>query len=200
MNSLLVDAARWRLLGLLFERPRVGWHAEVRALATEVNEPRFEQAAQAAADAGEGSYLAALGPGAAVSPREVAYRPMGDPGSILAELRAFYEAFGYDPRVEDPPDHVAVQAGFVGFMKLKQAYAAAQGDAEAEATTREATARFIEAHLADFAGELARRLTPAAPGHLERAAAILDEICPGKRDPLPLVSAENGTDLFCDAG
>ena len=107
-GKLLLEAARWRLLGLLFERPRDGWRAEVRGLAAEVDDPRLQTATNEIADFGEGAYLAVLGPGGSVSPREVGYRPMGDPGKILSGLRTVYEAFGYRPRAEDPPDHVAV--------------------------------------------------------------------------------------------
>jgi nitrate reductase assembly molybdenum cofactor insertion protein NarJ len=176
-GPLLAESARWRLTGLLFERPRPGWHEEVRALASEVGDERLAAAAHAARDADEGTYLAILGPGGAVSPREVAYRNMGDPGKILSELRGFYDAFGFHPKAEDPPDHVAVEAGFIGFVKLKQAFAAARGDTEGERTTREAAQVFVERHLGSFAGDLAERLN-GMPDYLERAAAVLRQACP----------------------
>lgn len=54
-----------------------------------------------------------LGPGGLASPREVAYRGMGDPGQILSDILAFHEAFAFRPEAEEPPDHVAVEAGFL---------------------------------------------------------------------------------------
>ena len=198
-HSLLIEeAATWRLLGLLFERPREGWHAELSALAAEMHDGRFGQAERAARDADEGGYLSVLGPGRSVSPREVAYRPMGDPGKILAELQGIYDAFGYAPRTEDPPDHIAVEAGFVGFMKLKLAYAAAQDEAGARQTTEAAVESFLRDHLAGFAGELARRLQDSPLEHLGLAAAILKDRSPSA--PLPLVRGLPETDELTTCG
>jgi hypothetical protein len=177
-DPLLGRALGWRLVGLLFERPRPGWHAEVRALTSEVDDDRSKSVELAARDADEGGYLSVFGPGGAVSPREVAYRRMGDPGKILAQLEGVYDAFGYHPKTEDPPDHIAVEAGFVGYMKLKQAYAVAQADAEGERTTRDTIATFMEDHLSSFAGDLAQRLDGTSQPHLEQAAAILKDWCP----------------------
>jgi hypothetical protein len=185
-DSLLVEAARWRLLGLLFERPRAGWHAEVRGLAAEVQDPALEAAAGASAAAGEGEFLATFGPGGAVSPREVAYRPLGDPGKILVALRGFYAAFGYEARAEDPPDHVAVETGFVGFLRLKAAYAAARGDAESALAARRAADTFVAEHLADLASEVARGLTRGGPEHLSLAASVLRDRCPRAARPSAL--------------
>jgi hypothetical protein len=44
----IAEAATWRLLGLLLERPRAGWHAEVAALAREIADPALNGAAQSA--------------------------------------------------------------------------------------------------------------------------------------------------------
>jgi hypothetical protein len=125
----LAEAARWRLIGLLLERPRPGWHAEQRALAASAD-PVLAAISQDAERAEEGSYLRVFGPGGSASPREVAHRGWADPGRILSEVAAFYDAFAYRPGTEDPLDHVAVEAGFVGYLRLKQAYARDRGDAE----------------------------------------------------------------------
>lgn len=185
VGRLLVEAARWRLTGLLLERPRSGWLEEVSALSAEVGDERLAEAARAARHADEGAFLALFGPGGTVSPREVAYRNMGDPGKILSELRGFYDSFGFDPKIEDPPDHVAVEAGFVGFLKLKQAYAASCGDADAEKTMRDAAEVFIERHLGGFAGDLAERAS-GMPEYLERTMAHLRAACPS---PAPAETA-----------
>ena len=87
VKELLREAAAWRLLGLLFERPRDGWWREVEMLSREVVDPEITAAAEAARDGGgEGRYLALLGPGGPVSPREVTYRGMEDPGRIFADI------------------------------------------------------------------------------------------------------------------
>jgi len=172
IQDRLRQAAAWRLNGLLLERPRAGWIEDVEALAREVADAGLGAAAQAARAATEGEYLSLLGPGGAASPREVAYRTMEDPSRLLADLSAWYEAFAYRPRAEDPPDHLAVEAGFVGYLLLKEALALSAGDQEAAETTAEARARFLEERLAPFIEGLAGRLEGTG-GHLELAARAL---------------------------
>jgi len=180
VRAALEDAAAWRLIGLLFERPRSGWIDEMAALAREVEDAMLQQAVSEARRAaselgssGAAAYLAILGPGGAVSPREVAYRGREDPGGILADLSAFHAAFAFRPQAEDPPDHVAVEAGFVGYLRLKEAFARARSDAEAARTCVEAAAAFLAEHLGCFAEPLCHRLEGATLPHLEWAARCL---------------------------
>lgn len=169
--SLVSDAAAWRLAGLLLERPVCGWPEAVSDLAAEVDDPGLRAAAEVAPKAVEGHYLALLGPGGPASPREVAYVGFGDPGRTLAEIRAFHEAFAFGPRTEDPPDHIAVSAGFAGYLRLKEAFALGEGNGEAAATVREARERFESEHLRRVAGPLARKLEEHGPGTAWAAAA-----------------------------
>jgi len=173
VEGALAEAAEWRLLGLLFERPRPGWREAVEALSREVGDGDLRAAAAQAGEAEEGTYLRVMGPGGAVPAREAGYHVTGDLGNILADVSAFYEAFAYHPSAEDPLDHVAVQAGFAGYLRLKEAYARARGDEKNAETTAGALDRFIEAHLRVIAGPLARRLAGTAPAYLVRAAASL---------------------------
>ena len=181
--ALLRDAAAWRLLGLLLERPREGWRQEVEALAREASDPEAGAAAEAArAEAAEGRYLALFGPGGPVSPREVSYRGMEDPGRILGDILAFYEAFAFQPQTEEAPDHLAVEAGFLGYLCLKLAYARARGqEAEAEVAER-AAERFREAHLATFAWPLAERLVLADARYLSLTANAVARRSGPRRD------------------
>jgi hypothetical protein len=188
--ELLEEASRWRLLGLLFERPGGTWWVELGALREDCREPPLLEALCAARTALEGDYLAALGPGGLVSPREAAHRPLADPGALLAELRAAYTAFHYSPRVAgEAPDHVAVETGFVGFLRLKQAYAEASGEAEAASLCNAAARRFESEHLRALAGPLLERLA-SGPAHLALAARALQDrvgsapIVPETRDEL----------------
>jgi hypothetical protein len=157
-RSRLGQAAEWRLLSLLCERPRAGWHEEVTALAAEVHDRRLRRAARTAMRATEGEYLRWFGPGGTVSPRAVTYRPFEDPGQILADLAVWFDAFAFRPRHEDPLDHVAVEAGFVGFLLLKEAYAAACHQRDAAKRLRAARARFVAVHLAPLLAGLHQRL------------------------------------------
>lgn len=169
------DAAFLRLLGLLFERPRPEWITEVRSLADEQHDERLRALASHALAATEGEYQGVFGHGGSVSPREVAHRRLADPGRMFADLKAFYEAFGFHPRAEDPVDHIAVQVGFAGYLALKEAYTITTGDLEGAERTREARALFLETHLRPFAAGLSARLAAVDAGHLEQAAVLLAE-------------------------
>lgn len=187
----IAAAAEWRLIGLLLERPRRGWHEEVARLSREVHDRPLRDAAAAARDAGEGDYLHLLGPGGLVSPRAVTYQPFADPGQLLAELATVYDAFAFRPQVEEPIDHIAVEVAFVGYLLLKEAFATARGDRAAAATTAIARRAFVETHLAAFAGTFVQRLEATGPSYLLPIAQLLAARVPARQaaQPLPSVDA-----------
>lgn len=168
----LTAATEWRLLALLLSRPRPGWHEEVAALAVD-GDQGLRRAAAAAAGAGEGPYHALLGAGGVASPREAAQGGFTDPGRILADLAAFYGAFGFQPDGQEPDDHLAVECDFVAYLHIKEAYALAGGQGAAGEVTREARRRFLREHLAASGRRLAARLPPDAPAYLRCAAEAL---------------------------
>lgn len=193
-RALLEEAASWRLIGLAFERPRGDWAETIRSVSGErrVDTKVSDLADRAAAEGSEAGFLAAFGPGGAVSPREVSYRHMGDPGRILAELRLMYDAFSYTPRTEEPPDHVSVEVGFVGFLRLKEAYSMMIGDEESAGIIRDAAALFIREHLSFIAAGLK---TGALEGYLREAVEVLLE----RVGPTPEgVPARAAADVFGD--
>ena len=190
VHELLRQATEWRLLGLLFERPRKNWWQEVEVLVRDLGDPEIKAAAEAAREeADEGLYLALLGPGGAVSPREVAYRGMEDPGHILAEIMAFYEAFAFRPKTEEPPDHLAVEAGFLGYLCLKEAYALSRGNDEEADVAAAAAARFRETHLSALAWPVAERLEKTEVRYLTLAATALARRFGPRRDTEATVKA-----------
>lgn len=172
VESLLADAAWWRLAGLLFERPRGDWWREVASLALDVDDDELRDAARLAQQAGEGAYLAALGPSGVVSPRQAGHDGHRDPGQVLAGLMACYDAFAYHPRAEEPADHVAVEAGCVGYLRLKQAFARASGQMDQASIVSDAVDWMIE-HLRTYAHALAGALAAAELEHLRLAATAL---------------------------
>jgi nitrate reductase assembly molybdenum cofactor insertion protein NarJ len=173
-TALLAEAGEWRLIGLLLEYPRDGWHDEVQAVVRQVGDPDLRGAAAMALEAAsEGAYLAALGPGGAVSPREVAYCGWQEPGKLLADLAAFYAAFAYRPHLDEPPDHVAVEAGFVAYLRMKEAYGRSRGALRDADVAAEAARAFIADHLAVMTGPLADRLAAAGFAGLALAARAL---------------------------
>lgn len=178
MNLTQVDlrkAAELRLIGLLFERPREETRAGIRDLACEIGDGPLREIAERLQDLDEPTYTSLLGPGGPVSPREAAYLKRADPGWAMADVSAFYQAFGYRPRAEDPVDHVAVETGFVAYLLLKEAYAGACGaDPNLAAAAR---ARFIESHLSTLATGIVRRLRRIqAPEMLAPALALLERL------------------------
>ncbi len=207
-SPALVESAEWRLLGLLFERPRAGWWEELAALACEVASEDLRAAAGAATAATEGEYLALLGPGGAVSPREVGYRPMEDPGRLLADIGAFHRAFAFHPAAEDPSDHVAQEVGLAGYLSLKVAFAEHEGNRSAAATAAAARDRFISAHLGVFAHEFASRLAAAATArgtsYLALAArALAARVSPSRQArhgapaAIPVLDREDPGEMRC---
>lgn len=172
-RNALRKAAEWRLLSLLLERPRPGWQEEIASLAQEVDDTWLHEAAVLSRTASEETYLALFGPGGSTSPREVAYAGMEDPGRLLADVISFYRAFAFMPQAEDPPDHVAVETSFVGYLALKEAYARAHENSDAVQVTQAAQDRFLEAHLDRLIRGLTEKLSDSGPAYLIKTIAAL---------------------------
>ena len=173
-ESAVAAAAEWLLIGLLFQRPRPGWMREIDSVAGEVQDAALRAAVAAAVPTTESEYLDVLGPGGVVSPREVAYRGREDPGAILADVSSFYAAFAFHPQAEDPLDHIAVMCGFAGYLRLKEAFAEANGNSASARTCAVALARFIAEHLRYVAEPLCAKIEMLSPvPHLLLAARAL---------------------------
>ncbi len=195
-HALLAEAAEWRLISRLLEIPRGEWACDVTALQAEVGDEGLASVARAAEGASEGDYLGALGPGGRVSPREVAHVPLAQPGLLLGDVAAFYEAFAYRPALAEPLDHVAVEAGFVSFLRLKQVYALAQGDDERAQIAGDAAARFSSEHLRPLAAAVAHGLRDTHVPHLRLLAAELTRRV-GPHRPRVLLAPDVDDDAGC---
>lgn len=172
--ALVKQAAEWRLIGLLFECPGGTRRDDLVALARDVDDPLLGSAvSHALEEASEGLYHSTFGPGGPAPPREVTYVNAVQPGYLLSELAAFYDAFAYRPVTRESPDHVSVEAGFVGYLRLKEAYAMTRGDDDQAAVTAEAAATFIREHLAVLAEPLAATLDASGVAYLADAARAL---------------------------
>ncbi|MEW5702553.1 MAG: molecular chaperone TorD family protein [Candidatus Zixiibacteriota bacterium] len=171
---LLREAAQWRLLGLLFECPQAGWQPQLAALAGEAGDHALQRAVDAACH--EGSielYSTIFGPGGPAAPREVSYREMTIPGQIFGELRTYYRAFGYEPSCGEAPDHIAVELGFVAYLRLKEAYARERQNPGEADVAAEAATRFIADHLAPMAVSLAENLARSDVAYFVAAGEAL---------------------------
>jgi nitrate reductase assembly molybdenum cofactor insertion protein NarJ len=172
--ALLKQAAEWRLIGLLFECPAGAWRDDIVALARDSDDPLLGSAvAHALEEASEGLYHSTFGPGGPAPPREVTYVKAVQLGYLLSELTAFYDAFAYQPVTQESPDHVSVEAGFIGYLRLKEAYAVARGDDQQAAVTAEAAATFVREHLSALAEPLAATLEASGVAYLAEAARAL---------------------------
>jgi nitrate reductase assembly molybdenum cofactor insertion protein NarJ len=157
-GELLAQAACWRLASLLLERPRPGWRNEIEKLSREVADRELAACARDVGDETEETYHRLFGPGGIVSPREVSYCGFEDPGRLMAELNAFYRAFLFEPRREEPIDHIAVETGFVGYLFLKESYAGLRRSGDAVEITRSARERFTNEHVLRCADGIIRAL------------------------------------------
>lgn len=172
--GVLRDAAAWRLLGRLFECPSGAWRAEIQALDLELGDERLHAAVESAlAEASEGLFHSVFGPGGPAPPREVTYHESLELGSVMSSVTGYYGAFAYQPATTEPPDHVAVEVGFLAYLRTKQAFALMAGDAERAALAAEAADRFKEQHLSLVATRLARHLAAAPASYLAMAGRIL---------------------------
>jgi len=173
-HALLTQAAEWRLIGLLFECPTGTWRDDIVALARDSDDPLLGSAvAHALEEASEGLYHSMFGPGGPAPPREVTYVKAVQLGYLLSELTAFYDAFAYHPVTRESPDHVSVEAGFVGYLRLKEAYAVTREDDEQASVTADAAAIFMREHLSALAEPLAATLDASGLAYLAEAARAL---------------------------
>jgi len=202
--ALLQDAAAWRLLGRLFECPSEAWRHDVATLAAEVADAELAAAATGAVDeASEGVYHSVFGPGGPAPPREVSYHDTLELGSVMSALTGAYGAFGYQPSIVEPPDHVAVEAGFLAYLRVKQVFALLEGDAAHVAITASAADAFRADHLAVYAERLAGILAEAPVGYLQTASRVLARRAGPRPGPkrLPVIqppAEDDGGEFACE--
>lgn len=195
--NLLQQAAQWRLIGLLFERPDDHWLQQVTSLAGEVADPQLHSAAVAAqTQASVGLYDTTFGPGGPACPRLVSYRQCLDPGQFLSQLRDFYNAFAYKPVINEPADHIAVQCGFVSYLLLKQLYAQLQGEHDRAAVAAQAASSFIQEFLANMAEPLACTLKQSGIEYLNLASSALLRLTGPKPKGIDTSSSDSDQDCL----
>jgi len=173
-KRLLRYASWWRLAGMLFECPADGWHEALAGLVSLAEDTGLQQAVKKAeAEASPALYYSVFGPGGPASPREAAFHNNLNLGGLLAELSGYYSAFAYTPETQEPDDHVSVEAGFIGYLRLKQSYALACGDAGRAEIAADAAGKFMKEHLSPFVESLAAILGRSDIGYLSLAASAL---------------------------
>jgi len=166
--SLILQAAEWRLISLLFGCPAgEGWHEQVAALGDSAEDPVLRNAAKL--------------------------------GYLMPEVVQYYQAFAYAPKTEEAEDHVSVEAGFIGYPRLKEAYALAIEDNESAAVTAAAAKRFLENHLSRMARTPAASRAEAGISYLACAAEALFARV-GASKALPVILPREGEDCEVHRG
>lgn len=199
VQQLLAEAAEWRLLSLFFDAPEGNWRKLVEHLAASVPAEELRATAELALQQAEAPLFYSLfGPGGPAQLREAAYRQSLELGYLLSELGAFYQAFAFDPRTEEPVDHLAIETAFISYLRMKEAYAIARGAEEEAAVTRDAAREFLRQHLAYIAEPLAAALARPEIEYLQRASAnLLERVGPAPAR-FPIVAGNKLDDSNCE--
>lgn len=196
VKDLLLESAGWRLLGLLFEYPTALWRRSLTALLPDLGGGELASLAEDALRyQTEGLHIALFGPSGSVPVREVAYQGGVQSGYLVSELAAYYNAFGYAPAAEEPPDHIAIELGFLAYLKMKEALAIACGDPDQASLAADAAIAFRKDHLAVMIEPIANLLPCFAPDYLSSAGEILSQrIGPAPCSSYPLSTPSIGAD------
>lgn len=181
-TDLLREAAEWRMISLLFDCPRGDWFKQVDELADQVTDMKLKQAAVAVRhEASEGLFHSIFGPGGPAPGREVSYRSWVEPGQLLSELSAYYSAFSYHAASGEVPDHIAVETGFIAYLRLKELYARENADDESAEVTTEAASRFVSDHITKYAQKVNKLFSSSGVEYLRLASeALFERVGPDK--------------------
>ena len=197
MKQLLKEAAAWRLLSMLFECPSDSWRQRLQKLAREVDDATLREAVQIALEeSSEGHYHSVFGPGGPAPAREVSYHDAMQLGYLMSDITARYSAFAFEPGESEPQDHLAIELRFVSYLRFKQAYAEACGDAEKALIAAEAADAFVKDHLRSMAEPVCASLEQSGCEYLRLAGqALLNRV--GKRDyvPFPVLQEDVESDV-----
>jgi len=168
------EASEWRLLSMLFECPSDLWRLQILRLAAEVADPDLKSAVEEAQqEADEGLFHHAFGPGGPAPVREATYHLTVELGYLMSELQAYYNAFAFQPRSAEAPDHVSVETAFIAYLKLKELYALRCKEEGLAATAAESAQRFLQEHLSNIAQPLCERLQDSGITYLAKTAVAL---------------------------
>lgn len=172
----LERAAEWRLLAQVFAYPDASWARRLEPLqeclcGTEV----IALAQQAAREASPELWMRLFGPAGPVRIRSISFEGGLQPGYLLAELAAFYEAFGYAAPAVCAPDELSALLDFAAWLEMKLAYASVQADREAFEVTIRALESFLSRFVSPAAWRVFRQLEGLGPDFLVEAARLAGE-------------------------
>ncbi len=185
----LEEAAAWRLLAQTLSYPDEDWPRRMELLAACVRDPGLAALGRTAAREGSPElWMRLFGPSGPVRVRAVAWEGGLQPGCLLAELEAYYSAFGYRAPAGAEPDALPALLDFAAWMEMKLAYACVHQDREAAEVTEQALGTFLQRFVSTVAWPVFRQLENSGPEFLAsaaRAAASLSGPEPVQHAPAP---------------
>jgi nitrate reductase assembly molybdenum cofactor insertion protein NarJ len=151
LKETLARASAWMFASLALQPPTAESRAILEALIPSLPSSLQTAAARIAAfrlDDWEPEYFSVLGP-AGCPACESSYEraAQASRGPMLADISGCYQAFAYAPDVREVPDHASVEAGFLGYLAMKIAFAEHAGQEDAAEIAREAYAAFQRDHV-----------------------------------------------------
>lgn len=157
LKPFLTMAANWQFFSLLFQYPDSKVIHRTNSLCQEILpslQPKANKIASILSPEQAAVYHVLIGSAGSISPYESDYQIPGqegihDKGAILGDVAAFYKAFRFEYATDfqEVPDHVAVELAFLGYIKLKEAYALAIENQEDYQICSDAEKKFLNDHL-----------------------------------------------------
>lgn len=169
-EGLLERATLFRFLSLLFQPPREGRSEELSALAAGLPGSlrlEGEKLARLFTGGAEDDYHRLFGGAGACRDCESDFeRPSLGTKEVAADAAGFYRAFRFQGvrEVPAPPDNVATELSFLGYLSLKAAYARGEGMGEEEAMCLDAGGKFVREHLGRWLDPFLDRVVEATKG------------------------------------
>lgn len=189
--DLLREASLYRLLSVLFRPPTLGLASEIAALAASAGlipaggipadvVSRLASLPGPDLDDEYHRTLGAAGP-CPCGESDFTAATLAGKGGLIGDVAAFYKAFSFDPaaEVQESPDHVAIELSFLGWLRLKEAYALWSGREDEAALCRDAADKFTRDHLGAFLAAFLDRLDATArPDGFYATVSRLARQCP----------------------
>jgi nitrate reductase assembly molybdenum cofactor insertion protein NarJ len=178
MFDTLARASAWMFVSMALQPPTTSSRERLEALLPSLPPPLQPIAARFTAcplEEWEPEFFSVLGP-AGCPACESSYEraAQASRGPILADVSGCYRAFAFTPDVREVPDHACVEAGFLGYLAVKVAFADHAGDAESARVAQEAYDMFLEQHVAAWFGDFAEALIACGSAPATVVAELLD--------------------------
>ena len=158
-------AVEWKLIALLWERPRQHEPAQVGCLSSQIDDLFLKETGDLGCEATQEAYLKHFGPDGPVFLQETAY-VICHSEKILRQIETIYDAFSFQSHAENPSDHIAVEADFISHLYVKEARARLANDADAYSVAIDVRTKFIEEHFRILVQALRKKISGSEPEYI----------------------------------